>query len=285
VIPTQSPRSLEEPRPTDAEVSIRYLGQVGFQIKHRGLAVVIDPYLSDSGAEANPIWQRSYAPPVAAEDLRHIELVLCTHDHGDHTDPASLLGILSASPKCRFAGPKQSAAEMERAGIPRDQIFVLNDATKWQLEDLIVEPVAAAHEDYEVDAEGFHRFLGYLLHWEGITLFHAGDTVVTPRLEEALATHSIDIGFLPINGRSDDRRKQDIVGNMDSAEALQLAAGLAGKRGFRLLVPTHYDLYSINGADPAHFSDLWTQTPKPKPAIKLFQPGEEMIYTKVTPST
>jgi L-ascorbate metabolism protein UlaG (beta-lactamase superfamily) len=259
-------------------LTISYLGQVGFLFRCGGLTVAIDPYLSDSGAAASSIWVRNYAPPVAPHALRDVDLVLCTHDHGDHTDPESLLGILSGSPRCRFAGPKISAREMERAGIPASQITVLNEDAGLTLQDLTVEPVAAAHEDYETDPEGHHRYLGYLLRWGGLNLYHAGDTIVTPELEKAVGRYPIDIGFLPINGRSEERRRQDIVGNMDSAEAVAFSARLAKKNGFRLLVPTHYDLYAVNGADPADFAALWEKTPGPKPAFKTFRPGEEFVY-------
>ncbi|MCE0499246.1 MAG: MBL fold metallo-hydrolase [Methylacidiphilales bacterium] len=259
---------------------IRYLGQVGFLFQHHGLTVVIDPYLSDSVAEADSIWVRNYRPPVQPHALHGVDLVLCTHDHGDHTDPESLLGILSASPKCHFAGPKISAREMERAGIPQSQITVLNEDSGLTLRDLTVEPVAAAHEEYETDPEGHHRFLGYLLHWDGITLYHAGDTVVTPELENAVGQHAIEIGFLPINGRSDERHKQDIVGNMDAAEAIRFSAALAKKKGFHLLVPTHYDLFAINGAELAHFAAIWEKTPEPKPKFRSFRPGEQIVYQR-----
>ena len=258
-------------------LTTHYIGQVGFLFKRHGLTVVIDPYLSDSGAEANPIWVRNYPAPVKADSLHGVDLVLCTHDHGDHTDPASLRGILAASPKCRFAGPKQSVKEMERAGIPSSQITVLNEGVGLTLQDLKIEPIAAAHEDYEKDSAGHHRYLSYLLHWGGITLFHAGDTLVTPELEKAVGRTSIDIGFLPINGRSEERRKLDIVGNMDSAEAIQFATRLARNKGFHLLVPTHYDLYSINDAKLAHFFGLWENTPEPKPSVKAFRPGEKIV--------
>jgi len=269
-----------DPHSETGRVTIRYLGQVGFLLRRRDLTVVIDPYLSDSGARENPVWVRNYHPPVPPQALRHVDLVLCTHDHGDHTDPESLLGILSASPNCRFAGPKISARQMERAGIPSSQITVLNEGSGLTLHDLTVEPVAAAHEDYEVDADGHHRYLGYLLHWGGLTLYHAGDTLATPELEKAVGRYAIDVGFLPINGRSAERRKQDIVGNMDSAEAIHFSANLAGKKGFHLLVPTHYDLYAINGAELSEFVALWEKALNPKPAFKSFLPGEQIVYEK-----
>jgi len=207
--------------------------------------------------------------------------VLCTHDHLDHTDPETLAGIAKASPQCCFAGPRLSAREMEGAGLPREQITVLNEGVPFKFRNLLVDPVAAAHEDYEIDADGFHRYLGYLLHWEGFTLFHAGDTLATPRLFEALKPHAIDIGFLPINGRDGHRKRLDILGNMESREAIELASRLRAGKGFELLVPTHHDLYPNNGASVADFETACEAAPDPKPSFKVFLPGETIAYRKL----
>jgi len=265
---------------TKPSVGIRYLGQSGFLLKRYGLTIVIDPYLSDSVAAADSIWKRNYPPPVDPATLSEVDLVLCTHEHSDHTDGETLRGILSASPKCRFAGPRASTVEMIRAGLPKSQITVLNEGANFNLSDLVVEPVASAHEDYEVDDEGFQRFLGYILHWGSLSLYHSGDTLVTSRLEKALGKQPIDVGFLPINGRSEERHKLNIVGNMNSAEAVHLSAGLAKNRGFNLLVPVHYDLFTINGTDLGQFVNIWDKTTGPKPGFKAFYPGEWMIYQK-----
>ncbi|MEI6071734.1 MAG: MBL fold metallo-hydrolase [Verrucomicrobiae bacterium] len=262
-------------------IAIHYLGQVGFLLQHRGLSVVIDPYLTDSvdRLEGFPsgFWVRSYPPPVSPCSLQGIDLVLCTHDHLDHTDPETLLGIAAASPGCRFAAPKASAEAMLRAGIDAGRIDVLNEGLPYSFRELLVEPVAAAHEEYETDIEGRHRFLGYLLHWDEITLFHAGDTVITPRLSETLSKHAIHVAFLPINGGDDARRKLGIVGNMNAAEAVALAV----QQRFGLLVPTHYDLYPNNGAALAGFAaSLETHPVADRPKFKAFQPGERIVYRK-----
>jgi len=54
--------------------------------------------------------------------------------------------------------------------------------------------VAAAHEVYETDVEGHHKYLSYLIRWDGVTLFHAGDTVETPQQHGKLSGVRIDVG-------------------------------------------------------------------------------------------
>ncbi len=261
-----------------AGVAIWYLGQVGFLLQHRGLSIAIDPFLSYSvdelGGFPEGFWVRNYPPPVAPGQLSQLDLVLCTHDHLDHTDPETLRAIAAAAPACRFAGPRASVEEMARAGIATDRLTVLNPGTALRYRDILVEPIASAHEEYEIDADGFHRFLGYLLRWAGLTFYHAGDTVATPELSARLAREVIAVAFLPINGASDARRKAGIVGNMDASAAARLTAG----KRISLVVPTHYDLYDNNGADVAGLVSALAALPPPRPELKIFQPGEKFVH-------
>jgi len=263
-----------------AGVAIWYLGQVGFLFQHRGLSIAIDPYLSHSvdrldGFPPN-FWVRNYPPPVCPDKLSCIDLVLCTHDHLDHTDPETLRAISEASPACQFAGPRLSINEIRRAGIAENRTIILNDGQPFSFREVIIEPVAAAHEEYETDEEGYSRYLAYLLRWDGLTLFHAGDTVATPRLSERLVNEPIDIGFLPINGGDKARRKIGVVGNMDPATA----AAFAVKHQFDLVVPTHYDLYANNSARITDFIEALDTASLPKVRMKAFLPGERLLYSK-----
>ena len=169
---------------------------------------------------------------------------------------------------------------MKRGGIAADRTIVLNEGVAFPFRDLVVEPVAAAHEDYETDAEGFHRYLGYILRWDGLTFFHAGDTVATPRLSARIAREKIDVAFLPINGGNEERRKANIVGNMDA----RAAARFAKEQRINFVVPTHYDLYDNNGADVADFLAALDATQGSEVEPKIFQPGEKLIYP-VSPKT
>jgi hypothetical protein len=72
----------------------------------------------------------------------------------------------------------------------------------------------------------------------------------------------------------------NIVGNMNAEEAVDLTSKLAKNRGFGLLVPMHYDLYPINGADLGQFVNIWEKAPTPKSGFKAFHPGEWMFYVK-----
>lgn len=258
-----------------ASLTIQYLGQEGICLRDARRCVVIDPYLSyavDQLAGFPPkFWTRNYPPPVRPAELRDVDLVLCSHDHLDHADPETLLGIAAASPRCRFAGPRPTVALMRTIGLAPERLIELNAEARFDWNGLTIDPIAAAHETYETDEHGWHRFLGFLLRWDGATLYHAGDTVLTPELPKRLSRERIDIAFVPVNGADDARRRLGIVGNMDVAAAAVLAA----EQRFGLLVPLHYDLYPNNGLSADAFAAAWVGQPAAaRVRLKVFQPGE-----------
>ena len=70
-------------------MKITWLGQAGLLIETEGVIIMIDPYLSDSVAAVNPKNYRRV--PVEERFLRmRPDVLICTHNHLDHTDPETL---------------------------------------------------------------------------------------------------------------------------------------------------------------------------------------------------
>ena len=79
-------------------LQLHWLGQAGFVIAWDDRRLMIDPYLSDAlalkYAGTRFPHQRMMPPPVTAEQIDCLDLVLCTHAHSDHMDPGLLPGLL-----------------------------------------------------------------------------------------------------------------------------------------------------------------------------------------------
>ena len=60
---------------------------------------------------------------------------------------------------------------------------------------------------------------------------------------------------------------------------IEEAVILAKETNADLLIPMHYDLYSVNCVNPANFVDyLYNNNPTQK--FHMFVPGERFIYSK-----
>jgi L-ascorbate metabolism protein UlaG (beta-lactamase superfamily) len=131
-------------------------------------------------------------------------------------------------------------------GAIAPRLVELDHERSWCENELTVTGIAAAHNDAERDARGHHRFLGYVIRWRGLTIYHSGDTVWHPPAISALRHFRIDVALLPINGDEPERR---VAGNLDGRQAAHLARAI----GARLVIPCHYDLFEFNTASPDEF--------------------------------
>ncbi len=247
------PRSAPQP----GEVLLYWLGQAGFIVEFDGFRMLIDPYLSDSLAEKYRGTKfphtRMMAAPILPEELDRLDVVLCTHRHTDHMDPATLQPIAQRFPNARFVVPAAVVDEaITRCGVGIDRLIPVNARERTEiLPGCFVSPIASAHEALDMDANGHYPWLGYVLDAGSVRLYHSGDCVPYPGLEEALADYAPDVALLPVNGRDAQRSGNGVPGNFTLDEAVALAR----KGGARAMIAHHYGLFDFNTV-PAEVIEL-----------------------------
>lgn len=109
-----------------------------------------------------------------------------------------------------------------------------------------VHAVRAAHETLERDADGNHRFLGYVLETGGARIYHSGDTVFFDGLVEDVKPLAPDVVLLPVNGSRPELSANGVPGNLSLDEAIDIACGL----GADAAVFHHYGMFAFNTVDP-----------------------------------
>jgi L-ascorbate metabolism protein UlaG (beta-lactamase superfamily) len=238
--------------PRAGEVVLYWLGQAGFVIDCDGLRMLIDPYLSDSLAEK---YQGTHYPhrrmmpaPLDPLELDRIDLVLCTHRHTDHMDPATLQPLARRFPSLRFVVPAASVDEaMKRCGVGTDRLIQVDAGERVRVLDrCVVSPVASAHETFEADALGRHPWLGYVIEVDGVRLYHSGDCVPYPELAARVAAHRPDLALLPVNGRDPVRSGHGVPGNFTLDEAVALAKTAQ----VPAMIAHHHGLFDFNTVAP-----------------------------------
>ncbi len=247
--PDQELTALLTTQPPGNRTAICWLGQAGFLLIGGGKRILIDPYLSDSLAKkyaGTPFpHRRMMPPPVAPDQLSHIDLVLCTHAHTDHMDPETLLPLALQNRHCQFVVPLSARHTAVERGVPVDRLLALDGGQQVCLANISLLAVPSAHEDIQVDEQGHHRFLGYVLSYDGCTVYHSGDCVPYPELADTLKNLSVELALLPVNGRDELRRRRGVPGNFTLAEA----AALCEDSGIPAMIPCHFGMFDFNTVD------------------------------------
>lgn len=243
-----------------------WLGQHSFIVKLGEVRLLIDPFLSEvEGRNVPPLFTPQDAAGV-------VDLVLCTHDHLDHLDPAAVPGLAEHT-EARFVAPRAHAARMQHLGVPERRLEGLNDEETRKLDGVTIHAVKAAHERFDRTPEGLYPFLGFVIEGGGKVVYHAGDTLWWEGLQHRLSRWRFDVAMVPINGRDAERYRQDILGNMTYQEAADLVGGL----DVALTVPAHYDMFDFNAEDPDLFA-AYMEAKYPDHPVWVGRPTEQVAF-------
>jgi L-ascorbate metabolism protein UlaG (beta-lactamase superfamily) len=228
-----------------------WLGQSGFLLQWQDQHLLFDPYLSDAltkkYAATDKPHVRMTERVVAPEQLNFVDVVTSSHNHTDHLDPETLVPLLRANPKIDLVIPEANREfVIDRLKIVAELPRGLDAGQFTTVAGFRIHAVPAAHEQLDRDENGRHKFLGYVVEFDGALIYHSGDTVLYDGMIEGLRRWPIDVALLPINGRAPERR---VAGNLRGREAAQLAKDI----GSRLVIPCHYEMFEFNTATPDEF--------------------------------
>ena len=274
-------KEIADSKPRRGETYIWFAGQHGFIISLGGKVFYIDVILNDF-LDKEGRSRRVYPPPFTPDTVQKVDVVLCTHNHSDHLNLKTLLPLARANPRACFVVPAPWKRLLTGSGIGEDRVFAARagETIDLSLPPSII-PVPAIHTHYiqdegEKDENGDYTCLGYILRGDGISLYHPGDTWVTPSLIEALkAQGPLDVAMLPINGTDWERTGEDCIGNMGVLDSVKLARTLP----IDLVIPTHYDMMPNNTENPARFADsMYALCPEKR--FHICALGERFIYRK-----
>jgi L-ascorbate metabolism protein UlaG (beta-lactamase superfamily) len=157
------------------DLEITFLGHGTLMMTFAGKTIHVDPYGEVADYTA----------------LAKADLVLVTHEHFDHLDPAALKAIMK--PETTVVATRACASELPKA------IIMANGDTRTVL-GLPVQAVPAyniAHK--RPDGNPFHpkgSGNGYIITFGDKNVYLAGDTENSPEMK---ALKNIDIAFLPMN--------------------------------------------------------------------------------------
>ncbi len=226
-------------------LALWWLGQSSFALKGAGIVVYVDPYLRATDRRLSP-------PPFPPHAVTNADVVLLTHDHGDHVDPEALTGIAAASPAARFVAPRPIVERVAAlvGGLERVTPADADAPLRFDVRDapLAIAPVPAKHDEFDSGARGY-PYLGYSIWLNGVCVHHTGDTIAYEGQVERVKGHGVDVALVPINGRDFFRTRANVIGNFDYREAAEFAVQI----GAAVAIPMHYGMFQDNTVPPGYF--------------------------------
>jgi L-ascorbate metabolism protein UlaG (beta-lactamase superfamily) len=146
------------------------------------------------------------------------DLILITHPHDDHFQPAILQEYIKANPKVVLAGPAEVVELAKAKGIAGMQVIAPNQSYTLAGFEFSTVPAYFANKDWKHPQAS--QWVGYVLSLNGARYYVTGDTQPVPEL----ATVKADVIFPLLFGCG---------GNTEQALAMAKASGA------KLVVPVH----------------------------------------------
>ncbi len=195
--------------------------------------IYIDPFLT-----GNP------AACCGPQDITHADLIIVTHDHGDH------LG--DAFPLCKKTGATlisihEIAVMAEAEGINAEG---MNIGGTVESQGVKIHMVQALHSAEKGDPTGV------VIEMDGKTIYHAGDTGLTYDMKLVGEFFKPQLSFIPIG----DRYTMGINSASKAVEFCQTDK----------VIPIHYNTFPIVSADPEAFKAKVGKTAE----VIILKPGE-----------
>ena len=144
-----------------------------------------------------------YVDPFIGDGYdKQADIILVTHEHHDHN-------------KVELPNKKESTIIIRQENLKKGEIY-----SKTSILGVEIEAVQAYNKNHDKSC-----CVGYVLRFDGITLYASGDTSLTDDMKEKLPSYNIDYALLPIDG----------IYNMDANEAIICADYINAKH----TIPIH----------------------------------------------
>jgi L-ascorbate metabolism protein UlaG (beta-lactamase superfamily) len=224
-------------------IKLTWLGHATFRIETpAGKTVIIDPWIM-----GNP------ACPDAEKKVNKVDVLLCTHGHGDHVGDAVEI-IKQHNPLA--VGIPELIGWLEKKGAKRTAM--MNKGGTQTVGDLKVTMVHADHSCGIQDGDQIvygGEACGYVIEFEnGIKIYHAGDTNVFGDMAIIYELYRPQIAMLPIGDHF-------TMGPREAAYACSLLKP-------KTVVPMHFATFPVLTGTPAALKKL-----VPKIEIVEMKPG------------
>ncbi|MEK6954179.1 MAG: MBL fold metallo-hydrolase [Candidatus Micrarchaeota archaeon] len=201
-------------------VTLKYLGHSSFEVALGSKTILFDPWLNPSPKEE----QRLLAPAHTAEGVKKADLVMISHEHFDHFDPADVKRIYEKT----FTHMVAPQNVFEQLSIPQSRRVVAYVGDEFNYQGIDIKVVEARHPQSS-------GAVGYIISDGNQSVYFAGDTYDFFGLSKIQA----DVALLPIGGTY----TMDMIGALSALSKMRV----------KHMIPMHYNTFGNIKANPYEF--------------------------------
>ncbi len=225
-------------------IKITWLGHATFRIETPGgKTVLIDPWVT-----GNP------KCPEKEKNITKVDVMLCTHGHGDHIGDAV---ELAKKHDATVVGIPELCGWLESKGVKR--VAAMNKGGTVTVGDIKATMVHATHSSGIEDGDRMiygGEAAGYVVEFaNGVKIYHAGDTGVFGDMAIIRELYAPDICMLPIGDNY-------TMGPREAAYACKLLKP-------KMVIPMHFGTFPVLTGTPAELRKL-----APDVDVREMKPGE-----------
>ncbi|ULE35378.1 MBL fold metallo-hydrolase [Mycobacterium sp. IDR2000157661] len=238
------PIPVVEPEPTETgttQLSACWFGHSSALIELDGYRVLADPVWSKRCSPSQTVGpERLHEIPTPLEALSAVDAVVISHDHYDHLDIDTIVG-LAKTQRSPFIVPLGIGAHLRKWGIPESRIVELDWYEDHTIGDLTLVCTPARHFSGRLFTRNTTLWASWAIKGPRHRAFFGGDTGYTKSFAETGEEHGpFDLTLLPIGAYHP--AWPDIHMNPEEAVRAHLDVAEADSG---LLVPIHWGTFRL----------------------------------------
>jgi L-ascorbate metabolism protein UlaG (beta-lactamase superfamily) len=225
---TNTDRTTTPPARRVAGERITFLGHATVIIEIAGMRLITDPVLRP---QVGPLWRRIPRPLLGP--LADLDVVLISHLHLDHYDPASLRLLDAGVP---IVGPPGSARSLAWRGFT--DVHEMRPGDSLRLGGLDIVATEARHRGTRHPLARRTPSNGYVISGGGRHIYFAGDTGLFAGMADLW--EGLDVALLPIAGLGPWMPEFKHLSPRHAVRAAELLRP-------KLVIPIHWGTYHLPG--------------------------------------
>jgi L-ascorbate metabolism protein UlaG (beta-lactamase superfamily) len=247
------------------ETSVWSLSGAGFVIRSGTDIIYIDCWLVPP--DSSRTTHRTYRIPFPPENVLSASAILATHEHEDHCNVATLIG-LNKNSHAPLVGPTSVVIKATRGGFPETSVHTVRAGDVVEHLKGFKLRVFKAHDPYEESA------VMYLIETAAGNIFHSGDSAYFEGFKEIGDSQKVDIALLNFGKQIPSPEKPYYM----NAQKVALAAR---DLRARIVVPMHWNLWVETREDPAPIKDTLKEI-APDSKLEILEGGHKLELHKQT---